>query len=377
MQNMQNIFRKNLNFSSRKIVYNKRSSFSFLTNKNNFYKNFLILKKDGDRLQLIKYTKFNFSNKDTSNEKKEEEKKNEENEKQEEQNEEENQAEYKTSRKIRFVLGKIIKYCFILGGILTFYNAYLYKKKEAPETHTGYFKPLNSLVKSLHKFWFLTYGSLTLPYYEKILPDALELQGQPSKKTLVINLNKTLINYEYKFGNGFEILRRPGLMKFLSEMGQQYEVVIFGTEDSNFVEEVCKNLDQFDMNIKYKLGREATRLVNGEYVKDLYFLNRDLKNVVCIDYNPESVTFNPRNTVIIPEFLGDGRDRELIQAIVFLKELARPEVKDVRKELDKYGNYRPYIKFYKSNPKYKKLLPKEEYENVLDDSDLQAVKNKK
>lgn len=46
-------------------------------------------------------------------------------------------------------------------------------------------------------------------------------------------------------------------------------------------------------------------------------------------------------------------------SIIFLKELAKPNVTDVRKELDKWGHYLPFVKFYKSNPKYHKLLPKE------------------
>jgi len=388
---MQNLIRSKLFLKSRKNKLSNLKSSDFSTsltkNKSNL-RNFQFLQKERQGYILVKFTKMNFSSKQEG-EKSQKNEKNEKSEnaekteqsKEEQQNQEnqendttqEEQPEYKTSRKIRFAIGKLIKYMFILGGILTFYNAYLYRKKEKPDQHAGFVKPLNKLVKKVHYFWFMTYGSLTLPYYEKILPDALELQGQPPKKTLVVNLNKTLINYEYKFGSGFEILKRPGLLKFLQEMGQNYEVVIFGTEDSNFVEEVCGKLDQFDMNIKYKLGKEAVRLVNGHYVKDLEFLNRDLRNVICIDYNPDNVAYNPHNVVVIPEFNGDGKDRELLQAIVFLKELAKPEVRDVRKELEKYGHYRPYIKFYKSDPKYKKLLPKSETETVLDDVDLQAV----
>lgn len=35
-----------------------------------------------------------------------------------------------------------------------------------------------------------------------------------------------------KMGHGFEIIKRPGLARFLQEMGKSYELVIFGTEDS-------------------------------------------------------------------------------------------------------------------------------------------------
>ncbi len=158
-----------------------------------------------------------------------------------------------------------------------------------------------------------------MPYYHKLLPDTIDLPGHPQKKTLIINLNKTLIKYQYKLGSGFEILKRPGLMRFLQELGQNYEIVIWGTEDSQFVDEICQKLDQFEMNIRYKLGKEATRLHHGKYVKDLNFINRNLKNVIVIDYDPQSVKFHPQNTIIIPEFTGDSNDRELLQTIIFLK----------------------------------------------------------
>lgn len=129
-------------------------------------------------------------------------------------------------------------------------------------------------------------------------------------------------------GQGFEILKRPGLLKFLQEMGQTYELVVFGTEESQvdtiyiitqFVDEICEKLDQFELNIRYKLGKEATRWEKGRYVKDLRCLNRNLKNVVCIDFDPENVKYTPLNTIVIPEFNGDGKDRELLVAIPFLK----------------------------------------------------------
>ena len=74
----------------------------------------------------------------------------------------------------------------------------------------------------------LLYKQLFSPFHSKVLPDSAD----PNAKTLVINLNKTLISYKYKMGTGFEIIKRPGLNKFLMEMSNFYEIVIFGTEDS-------------------------------------------------------------------------------------------------------------------------------------------------
>lgn len=62
------------------------------------------------------------------------------------------------------------------------------------------------------------------PFYYKVLPTNLE----PNKKTLVISLNKTIINYNYKMGTGFQVTKRPGLDKFLFDLSNKYEIVIFG-----------------------------------------------------------------------------------------------------------------------------------------------------
>jgi hypothetical protein len=70
---------------------------------------------------------------------------------------------------------------------------------------------------------------MTSPYYHKLIPDS----DGSFQKTLVINLNKTLISYSYKMGRGFVTVKRPGLNKFLLEMSNHYEIVIFGDEDSN------------------------------------------------------------------------------------------------------------------------------------------------
>ena len=66
---------------------------------------------------------------------------------------------------------------------------------------------------------------------------------------------------------------------------------------------------------------------------------------------------NKDNVVLMPEFNGNGKDRELLMSIVFFKEIGKKDVIDVRNEIKKYGNYRTYINFYKSNIKYKNLIP--------------------
>jgi import inner membrane translocase subunit TIM50 len=46
-------------------------------------------------------------------------------------------------------------------------------------------------------------------------------------KTLVLNLNGTLIHGDYQMGEGFVCLKRPGLSVFLQRMAKFYEIVVF------------------------------------------------------------------------------------------------------------------------------------------------------
>jgi hypothetical protein len=79
-------------------------------------------------------------------------------EKVEDEPQNETKANYKTSRRIRIILGKLLKYFFIFGGLLTIYNGYLYRKKENPKEHYMYNKFSFKIVQKIGFFWKLIYG---------------------------------------------------------------------------------------------------------------------------------------------------------------------------------------------------------------------------
>ena len=41
---------------------------------------------------------------------------------------------------------------------------------------------------------------------------------------------------------------------------------------------------------------------DGEFIKDLRYLNRDLKKIVAVDSHPNNLKIQPKNALIIPEF---------------------------------------------------------------------------
>ena len=89
--------------------------------------------------------------------------------------------------------------------------------------------------------------------------------------------------------------------------------------------------------IMARLGREVTLLKNGKYIKDLSYLNRDIKDIVYIDFSDEKTEFHPENVIILPRWEGDLNDRELYDIIPFLDNLGSSHGSDVRDEIKKYG----------------------------------------
>ena len=251
---------------------------------------------------------------------------------------------------------KNIKKFLFISSNLTFFllnSFFLEKNNPNKKKHFLFFQ--NLFLKS-YNFYKYIHNTLTLPYNSFLLLDKLQPEINNPQKTLVLNLNKTLLCYSYSLLNGFEILLRPGLKKFLNELNNIYEIILFCEEDQNFLEEICNKLDPKKEIFKYKLGKESIKYIKGKGIKDIYYLNRNLNNIICVDNNIDAIN-NKDNVVLMPEFNGNGKDRELLMSIVFFKEIGKKDVIDVRNEIKKYGNYRTYINFYKSNIKYKNLIP--------------------
>lgn len=86
----------------------------------------------------------------------------------------------------------------------------------------------------------------------------------------------------------------------------------------------------------YPLYREMTVYEDGGYVKDLSYLNRDLKKVVVVDSDAHHVKKQPENAIVLPKWTGDPRDTTLIDLIPFLENLANLGYQDTREVLKSF-----------------------------------------
>jgi len=176
-------------------------------------------------------------------------------------------------------------------------------------------------------------------------PQAPEHKG---RKCLVLDLDETLVHSSFKIlhqadftipveieGNyhNVYVIKRPGVDQFMKRVGELYEVVVFTASVSKYGDPL---LDQLDIHkvVHHRLFRESCYNHQGNYVKDLSQVGRDLKDTIIIDNSPTSYIFHPQHAVPISSWFSDAHDNELLDLIPVLEDLAGSNVRDVSLVLD-------------------------------------------
>ena len=154
--------------------------------------------------------------------------------------------------------------------------------------------------------------------------------GFPQPPTLVLDLEHTLVcpTWDRKFG--WRFAKRPGVDKFLSILGQYYEIVIFSPSPEGLAVEVINSLNSKGEVMHY-LFRDATHYHDGVHCKDLSWLNRSLRKVVALDDDPAALQFQPENFIRVKPYENpnDRDDNTLERITPLLVEISREGYDDV------------------------------------------------
>merc|ERR1719430_688802 len=188
------------------------------------------------------------------------------------------------------------------------------------------------------------------PFSDKLLPDPLPEPYHQPKYTVLLELTGLLVHSNWTHKHGWRFQKRPGVDIFVSQLGYpEFELVVYTTENAMTFYPIVDGLDPENKYIMYRLFRDATRYVDGHHSKDLFALNRDLKKVIVLDWDENTVSQNRDNALILKKWDGDNSDRQLIGLTQLLQAIKQSDVDDVREVLRYYKQYDDPIEAFREN----------------------------
>ena len=173
------------------------------------------------------------------------------------------------------------------------------------------------------------------------------------KYTLVLDLDETLIycrkdmlknnpkNF-FKSNNSKILIMRPGLIEFLRNMKQYYELVLFSFGTSEYVDTIVSIIEKNEKFFEHILYRDHATFSNNIYIKNLSLLGRDLKNILIVDDIPQMFKSHKNNGICIRPFYGD------VVSDKYTLKLLGEILKNIRYDADKCGDIRKSLNKYKN-----------------------------
>ena len=146
-----------------------------------------------------------------------------------------------------------------------------------------------------------------------------------SRMSLFLDIDETIAHKRKGSSNCNDIILRPGIHNFLSNITKKYDVYIFTAASKNHADQILRRIDPCFQYFKKVFYRDSCKIIDQFYFKDLSFLNGsiNLSKTVIVDDNLVSFGMNLENGILIKPFLGNMNDQELIYLEKYLDLLTK------------------------------------------------------
>ena len=166
------------------------------------------------------------------------------------------------------------------------------------------------------------------------------------KYTLLINLNVLMYFKELNSNhigryNSFnknvnenknkKVILRPGLIDFLEDIKDIYELIFFSNNSLEYIHTLLKYIENCDKYFRHILSNNQINFNNDGTIKDLNVLGRKIKRIIIIDKEQNIFKLNTENenVIYVKPFYGDiFNDRNILSNLKDILKKIRNEIED-------------------------------------------------
>ena len=162
--------------------------------------------------------------------------------------------------------------------------------------------------------------------------------------SLVIDLDNTLIKFQQNISS---VILRPGLKDFLHRMKKIYELILFTSAISDYVDPIVNFIEKDEKYFDFILYRKHLSYdEKGEAFKNLNLLNRNCKKIIIIDDSEKNFRLHKSNGICLKPFNGENDNVLNLLTQILIK---------IRLDAEKSGDIRISLKQIKKDLIYKKI----------------------
>ena len=180
-----------------------------------------------------------------------------------------------------------------------------------------------------------------LEEYEKNKIEAPFIKVKTNKKyTIVLDLDETLINIEFKEleTNKCILHFRPGLFSFLTDIKPFCELITFTSASKEYAQPIINEIELKNKYFDYNFFREHSIICGNDFVKDISRIGRDMKKIIIVDNMKENFRLNIENGIKIAPFTGNINDNILYELKKLIILFYRQGYEDLTVALHDYSN---------------------------------------